>query len=243
MASDLNRGEIVTKAADYLSRSLTAVTKSGSTVESILQEMYEWSQIRLARAYSFPELDEEDTTTADTVDGTAQYSFTTLFGAGARVKEIMSLVVEDGSSSVKLKRVLYRRLRKSVPDPSQLTEGRPNTYTRIGNYIELFPIPDAAYDIHTIRSNFPTRATSDATYSDFEYKDDLLIIGTVVEFLTFYKEFEEAASANSIWKTKLTEALNTIVHPTDWEPEGRAFGSGTVFAGDYWAMPNVRCNL
>ena len=54
MPSDLTRLEIVTKAADYLSRSLTAVSKSGATVQSVLEEMYEWSQLRLSRAYSFP---------------------------------------------------------------------------------------------------------------------------------------------------------------------------------------------
>jgi hypothetical protein len=226
-----------------MGRALNGETKSGATVQSILEEMYEWSQLRLARAYSFMELDVRDTTTADTADGTMIYSFTTLFGAGTRTKDILSIVIEDGTSSNKLRRYLHRDLLKSYPSPESESESKPTCYTRVADDIWLFPVPDDTYDIHTIRSKWPTRATGDASLSDFSYKDDLLIVGTVIEFFNFYQEFKDAEAWNTIWKAKLKEVLSATIHPTDWEPEGRAFNSSVLTPGDFWANPLVMRNI
>ncbi len=237
MASDLTRLQIVTKAADAMGRSLSSTTRSGSTTQSVLEEMYEWSQLRLARAYSFPELDVRDTTTADTVADTKTYSFATLFGASARVKDILSVVIEDGTSSRKLKRLLMREFYHRHPYPEAETSRKPVYYCRVSNSIDFFPVPDAVYDIHTIRSDWPTRATGDSYQSQFEYKDDLLIVGTIVEFFNFFQEFNDAARWNRIWKQKLIESIKPIIHPKDWSPEGRAFNSSVLTPGDFWKDP------
>lgn len=239
MSSDLTRAQITAKAADSMGRSLSATTKSGATVQSILDEMYEWSQLRLARAYSFLELDVRDTTTADTTADTFTYSFTTLFGASARVKDVLSVVIEDGTQSVKLTRWLTRRFRKDVPYPEGESTRKPSIYSRIGNNLELFPVPDATYDIHTIRSKYPARATGNDSYSDLEYKDDLLVVGTIAEFFNFYQEFDDSIKWDAVWKNKLKDVLKAVVHPTDWEPEGRAFNSSVLTPGDFWADPLI----
>lgn len=237
MPSDLTRAQITAKAADAMGRSLSAKTKSGATVQSILDEMYEWSQLRLARAWSFDELDVRDTTTADTTADVMTYSFSTLFGSGARVKDILSVVIEDGTSSVKLIRVLTRKARQRVPYPEGQITGKPVYYNRLGNNLELFPVADATYDIHTIRNDYPTRATGDTYQSQFEFKDDLLIVGTVIEFFNYYQEFSDAEKWDKIWKDKLKEMLDGTVHPTDWEPEGRGFSSAYLAPGDFWSNP------
>lgn len=237
MASDLTRLQIVTKVADSMGRSLTGTNRSGATLQSVLEEMYEWSQLKLARAFMFPEMDVRDTTTADTTTNVMVYSYTTLFGASQRTNDIMSLVIEDGTSSVKLTRWLHRRLLKDFPYPEGESTDKPRVYTRVGSDVWLFPVPNATYDIHSVRSKMPTRAAGDSSYSDYEFKDDLLIIGTIVEFFNYMQEFKDAAKWSVVWKTKLLETLSPIVHPTDWEPEGRAFNSDSVTFGDFWKQP------
>ena len=237
MSSQLTRLQTITNAADAMGVKLTGTTRSGATYQSILEERYEWAKLKLARSYSFPELDVRDTTTADTVSGTFEYSFTTLFGADHNTKEVMAVVIEDGTSSNRLKRYLYRDFYQQYPYPEGKSQNKPTSYVRLGNALQLFPVPDDTYDIHTIRATFDSRATGDDSYSTFENKDDLLILGTQVEFYNFMQEYDDAKNVEREWKNKLKEILKYIVHPTDWDPEGRAFNSGVLSPGDFWTNP------
>lgn len=239
MAADLTRLQVVTKAADAMGRSLTGTTRSSATLQSVLEEMYEWAQLRLARAYKFPEMDVRDTTTADTVADTMIYSYSTLFGATARINDILSIVLEDGTSSRKLTRKLYSEFIQRWPYPEGESTGKSTVYTRVGNNLWFFKVPNNAYDIHSVYSKMPTRATADGDYSEYEYKDDLLIAGTVVEFFSYMQEFTDAAKWNSIWKSKLKETLKPRIAPADWEPEGRAFNSTVLSPGDFWSDPLI----
>ena len=243
MASQLTRLEFVTKTADMLGRSLTGTTRSGATHQSILEEMYEWVQMRIARSFMFPEMDVRDTTTADTVDGTSTYSFTTLFGASARVRDILSIVIEDGTSSNRLKYKVHSNLLKRFPYPEGETERKPVWYTRIGNNLLFFPTPDAAYDIHSVHSKYPTRATGDSSTSDYDYCDDVIINGIAAEYFRHLQEKEEASYFDGQFKLKLTEASEPYIHPTDWEPEGRAFNSAELTPGDFWKDPLQFTNI
>ena len=222
---------------------MSGTAKSGASYSTILNEMYEWSQIRLARAFSFAELDVLDTTTKDTVTSTASYTYATLLGATAQVKEILSIVIEDGLSSRKLVRMLPRDFYRRIPDPSSQSTRKPEYYYVIGTTVYMYPIPDAVYDIHTIYSKMPTRATVDTYLSEFNFKDDLLILGTVLEFWNFYQEYAEAEAIKKIWKDKLKEAVDSVIHPTDWEPEGRAFNSSTLVPGEFWNNPFIMRNM
>ena len=243
MASELTRLETIGKVADSMGRSLTGTVRSGNTLQSLLEEMYEWSKLKLSRAYSFPELDIRDTTTADTVADTFTYSFTTLFGATHRTKDIRAVVIENGTSSVRLTQLLETQLYKEVPYPEGESTNKPNIYVRLGNNLQLFPVPDAAYDIHTIRSEHDSRAASDDSYSTFDFKDDLIVVGTIVEFYNYMQEFRDAKSWDRIWKSKLVEAVKPYAHPDDWSPEGRAFNSSVLSFGDFWNDPLVLGNL
>lgn len=241
MASDLTRLQTVTKAADSIGRDLAGTTRSGATHQSILEEMYEWAKLRIARAYSFPELDVVDTTTADTVADTKTYTYTTLFGAAAatKVKDILSLVIEDGTSSRKVKQLLYREFDKRFPYPEGETTRKPFFYTVFANQVEFIPVPDAVYDIHSRRSIYPTRATGDGSTAEFNNIDDLILVGTIVEYFSYLQEFKDASSWNIVWKAKLKDAVRPYIHPKDWEPEGRAFNSAVLTPGDFWKDPLV----
>lgn len=243
MASDLTRADITKKAADSLGRSLTGAVRSGDTIQTVLDEMYEWSQLRLARAYSFPEMDVHDETTTDTVADTESYTFSTLFGSSARVKDILSIIIEDGTSSRKCTRKLLSSVYRDYPYPSNETTRKPVWYWRIGNSLYFFPTPDAAYDIHSTYSKWPTRASTGSSTSDFEYKDDILIVGTIIEFFNFMQEFDDAKDWDKVWKQKLVEAVKPIAHPKDWSPEGRAFNSSVLTPGDFWTDPLVFRNI
>jgi len=244
MASDLTRLQTVTEVANTMGRSLSSVMRDGSTTfQTILDERYEWAKLRIARAYSFPEMDVEDRTTADTVADTRKYTYSTLFGANARVKDILSVVIEDGTSSCKLTRKLYRRMDKWAPYPDAESTRRPVFYVDFAESVELFPIPDAAYDIHTRRSDYDARASADGDTSTFQNKDDVIVIATVVEAYNFLQEFKDAARWDVVFKNKLIDAVKPHLHPSDREPEGRAFNSAVITPGDFWLDPLVMENI
>jgi len=242
MSAQLTKLETITKAINMTGRELTSTVRSGATHQSILEEMYEFAQLAIARAFMFPELDERDTTTADTTEDTATYSFSTLFGATARVRDILAVIIEDGTSSVRCKRVEFRYLLQKYPYPEGEATNKPTTYTRIGNNLLFFPTPDATYDIHSVRSNFPARKDNDE-YSAYEDKDDLLIVATLAEYFDHLQEKEEATYFRSVFKQKLVASVRPLLHPTDWEPEGRAFDSSVLSPGDFYNNPLVLKNI
>jgi len=242
MSSILTRSEFVTKTADLLGRSLNGTTKSGATHKSILDEMYEWGQMRIAREFSFPEMDVRTTTQADTTAAVMEYSYDTIFGSGVRVKDILSVVIENGTSSSRLKRYLHRDLMKYHPYPEGESSNQPRIYTRVGNTLWLFPVPNDTYDIHTIHSKWPTRASGDSSYSDYDFLDDVIVAATAFEYFNHLQEDEQAAYWDKVFKMKLKETVNSIIHPTDWESEGRAFNSTVLMPGDFWNNPLIISN-
>jgi len=238
MAANLTRLQVITEVANQVGRKLSSTKADRSTTfQSVLEERYEWAQLRIARGYSFRELDSQDKTTADTVNGTSDYSYSTLFGASTLVKDILSFIIEDGTSSIKLIRKLYRQFDKQWPASSEFSNSKPVWYMDFNKTVTLYPEPSAADDIHTRISKWPTRATGDSTKSDFEDKDDLLVIGVTVEAFKTIQEFKDASRWDIDFRSKFKEAVQPFIHPKDWEPEGRAFGSDLVNVGDFWKQP------
>lgn len=243
MASNYTRADFTAKVADMVGRSLAGTSRSGATHQALLDDFYEWAQLRIARNYCFPELDTLDTTTCDTTDSVETYTQATLLGAAARVNQILSIVIEDGTSSCKVTRVLSRDLYKRVPYPAGESTNIPRLYHMIGTTVYFFPIPNNTYDIHTIYSKMPTRATATTSTSDYTNKDDVIIAGMMVEYFNYLQAKEDATYWEAVFKAKITNAVQSIIHPTDWEPEGRAFNSAVLTPGDFWSMPLVFENI
>jgi hypothetical protein len=237
MASILTRVGFCTEVADLVGRSLTATVESGATIGTLLARWYERAQIRIARAYAFPELDVFDTTTADTVASTKTYTYSTLFGASMRVRSILSLTIEDGVNSRKLRYMIPRDFYAQTPYPEIETTQIPTRYTVIGQTVHMFRIPDAAYDIHSMYSKFPTIASGDSSTSDLSNMDDVIIAAMVVEFYNYFQDKTASRYWDGIFKTRLAESASMFLHPRDWEPEGRAYGSAELIPSNFVANP------
>jgi hypothetical protein len=237
MASNYTRAGFTAKVADMVGRSLSGTSRSNVTTQTLLNDIYEWAQLRLSRAYLFPELDVLDTTTCDTTNAVQSYTFTTLFGASARINQVMSVVIEDTLSSVKLKRTLFREMFSRYPYPAGESVRKPVFYYQIATALYFFPVPDVTYDIHIVYSKMPTRATGDSSYSDYTDKDDVIIAAMMIEYFNYLQEKEESTYWEAVYKNKIKEAVQSIIIPTDWEPEGRAFNSSVLTPGDFWKSP------
>lgn len=215
MPSDLNRGQIVTEACDIVGKSVSGAAVSGATLQSRVQTYFNWAQTRIARYHSFHELNTY-TDSASFTSGTKRYTFTTL--GLTRPKDIGSIILLDTYNSRRLVRWNRVKFEKKVPRPENYSNQRPRIYTRLGNAIEVFYIPDATYTARIVYPQWPTALSSDASFSDFENKDQLLVFATVMETYLALEEYQDAA----VWLPKVMGLLNDAKlaeGDIDWEPQ------------------------
>jgi hypothetical protein len=239
MASTTTRGQFITRVLDACGRPLTGTTLSGVTYPTLLASHYKIVLMRIARAYSFPEMDTYVEGVGGILAGQKVYSFADICGLGERVKDILTLVVSDGLDSRKLKRVTEREYYKRSPSPESESENKPTIYCRIGDNLHLFPIPSSDLPINVCFSRYPADALDDSSVPEFEYKDDVIHAGMMSEFLNHLQENREASRWNGVFMEGLTAAVKTVAHPTDWEVEGRGYGGAEGLKGEYWNNPFI----
>lgn len=116
-----------------------------------------------------------DTTTAHTADGTKSYHLTSTW-ALTRPKDIHSIRLISGSESRKLTYVPHADVDRIIPYPEQNSEGKSLWYTTFGEYAELFPIPDAIYDLSIRYSRWPALLTAGTDYIPYGEEWDLTIV-------------------------------------------------------------------
>jgi len=233
---DLTRDQLVTEICDIVGKSVSGLGTSGTLLSTRVGTYYlNWSQRRIARYYSFHELD-VITTTPVTAADTKTYTFSTL--GLTRPKDIHSIILVDSANSRRLKRWSYKKFDKRIPDPTTYSTGRPSIYIRYGNQIELFRIPDAVYSMTIRYPQFPTPFTTGSQTSDFENKDELLITAGVMETYLALEEYTDAA----VWYQRtlgmLKDAVMSDSNDVDWEPDGEPFNSDqNVDIGQPWISP------
>ena len=218
MASDLTRLQFVTEACDIVGKSLSGAGVSGASLQSRVNTYFNWAQQRIARFYSFHELTTY-TESAVTVSGTKRYTFTTL--GLTRPKDIGSIILLDTQNSRRLVRWNRVKFEKKIPRPENFSNQRPRIYTRLGDAIELFYIPDDAYTMRIVYPQWPTPLTSDGSYSDFSNKDQLLVAATVLETYLALEEYADVA----VWLPKVMGLLTDAMKAegdSDWEPQAEA---------------------
>ena len=238
MPSDLTRGQIVTEACDAVGKSVSGLSVSGASLQTRVNTYFNWAQQRIARFYSFHELTTY-TEAATLTTGVKYYPLTT--GTNnlglTRPKDIGSIILLDTYNSRRLIRWNRVKFEKKVPRPENYTNQRPRLYTRLGNAIEVFYIPDATYSLRIVYPQWPTALSSDAQTSDFENKDQLLVAATILET---YLALEEYADA-SIWLPKVMGLLTDAVKAegdSDWEPMAEHINiSMQESSGSPWTDP------
>ncbi len=191
-----------------------------------------WSKDYIADLHTYEEMRKADNTLR-TADGDNTLSWPT------RMKDLYSLKLVDGSNSRKLTYVNPRHFDDVIPRSATYSENRPAWYVDYGSNFELFPIPNAIYNMTARFSQYPIDFATDASECELLRKDALITaVATVFGFWTL-REVEDAAYWGSQLVPPLYEASLTSDHSAeDWVPVARGFGGGTsVVAGNWWESP------
>lgn len=234
----LTRDAFVTEICDTVGKSVSASAVSGATLQTRVRNYLNWSQKRIARYYSFHELNKYIETAA-TVDGTRRYPMitgTSNLGL-TRPKDISSVKLIDGHNSRTLTRWSQRKFDRMIPYPTNYAEARPQIYVRWGSDLELFRIPDDAYTLHIRYPQWATDLSTGSQTSDFENKDQLLITGGILETYLALEEYEDA----EVWYARFLGQLKDAVvaeGDVDWEPQAEGFSAMVGYdSGAPWLDP------
>lgn len=233
----MTRIEAVTMICDAVGKRVSALSPSGSLLEDRVITFLNWAQVRIARFFDFPELSVLATTSTLIAD-TKRYpisSGTNDLGL-ERVKTIRSIRLIDGANSRKLDYWLYRKFDHHYPHPENYSSERPSIYTRDGNFLEFFKIPNNTYSLSIRYTQYPHELTSNAQVSDFLNKDQVLVTAGIFETYFALEEYNDA----KIWYARLVGQLKDAVRAEgepDWEPEAEPFGLPSYRSGTPWIDP------
>jgi len=190
-----------------------------------------WAQGYLADLHTYEEMRVKDTSLS-TVDGDNSLAWPT------RMKDLYSATVQDGARSRKLTYVNARNFDTVVPRSAIYSENLPEWYVDFGSEFELFPIPDAVYNVPMRISQHPADIAA-GTSSALLRKDALLCaMATVFGFYSL-REIEDAAYWGGEIVPVLFQASLTGDHSAeDWTPVARGFGTPTLsLTGEWWTNP------
>lgn len=191
-----------------------------------------WAQDYLSDLHTYEEMRQTDVSLS-TADGDNSLAWPT------RMKDLYSATVQDGSRSRKLIYVIARNFDTIVPRVATYSEGLPEWYVDFGSTFELFPIPDAVYNVPMRISRYPAPLAGVGA-SSLLRKDALICaMATVFGFYSL-REIEDAAYWGGEIVPALYEASLTGDHSAeDWTPVARGFNSGaqTSLSGQWWLNP------
>lgn len=237
----MSRVQLVTEICDIVGKGSGATAVSGGLLRDRVVNYLNWGQRRIANHYSFYEL-QQTSETAATVDGVKTYpieSGDNNLGL-SRASSLNSIRLIDGENSRKLDFWHYRKFDKWYARPENFAEGRPSIYTRWGNNLILFKIPDAVYSLYIRYGQYAQNLTSDGQYHDFgEDKDQLVLTAGVLETYLALEEYTDAKVWFELFMGRLTDAVKAD-GDEDWEPEAEPHGGGPGYqSGEPWIDPFV----
>lgn len=178
-----------------------------------------------------------DTTNAVTVASQKLYHLETDLLL-VRPKDIYSIRLMDDEESRKLTYVPFRELDERIPYTEQSGEGKPKWYTRRGEYIELYLIPDAAYDLYVMHSQWPAVLVDDTDLTPYPNIDHVIVslainianeiqIGQITEWETIASRLLGLSSGEHA--TRPDEML--VAQP---------FTTKAPMPGEYWNNPWIK---
>lgn len=238
MAGTMTRDQMVTEICDTVGKSEAASSVSGATLQTRVQTYLNWAQKRIARFYSFHELNKEITTAATVADvKTYPMSAGTNNLGLIRPKDIASIRLIDSENSRTLTRWSYRKFDRTFPRPENYTTGRPSVYCRWGDNIIMYRIPNDAYTLHIKYPQWATDFSTGTQTSDYSNKDQLIVTAGVMETYLALEEYADVA----IWYPKFLGQLKDAVRAEgdiDWEPQAEPHGEGLEYkSGSPWLDP------
>lgn len=142
-------------------------------------------------------------------------------------------------SSRKLIEKPWRLFNRMWPQPEILARGYPMFYTQWNQSLVLYPVPQMLFNVNMWITTFPrpfTWAQAQA-YSDFNWKDDILI-DLAVEYL--WRSYGRNDKADE-YLVRSKAALITAVRQDTDRPDMDVSSDPSAFSlGPYWLDPFVR---
>ncbi|MBU2052504.1 hypothetical protein KKH13_04845 [Patescibacteria group bacterium] len=234
----LTRIQIVTEICDIVGKNLPATAPSGALLQNRVVNYLNWGQRRVAKHHSFFNLQSIQSAAA-TVASLKTYPLATgTSNLGlTNVARINTVKLMDSENSRKLDYWLYRKFDKWYPRPENYSTGRPKIYTRWGNSVLLFNIPDAVYTLEIRYGVFPTSLTTDGQYHDFgEDMDELIVTVGVMETYLALQQYTDAKIWYELFRGQLEDAVRAE-DEMDWEPDAEPMGSPGYDSGTPWNDP------
>jgi len=226
----LTRSELVTEVSAFFADRDDISTARYITWLNIAQQ-------RIARVHNFEELEGLNTSLSTSYTGTpADDKFVTL---PSTVRKIHDIRLIDGSESRKLQGFLYKEFDKRIPYPEKYATGKPSIYTKWAGKLELWKIPDAAYDLDIRITAWPTafNASSDVA-SDLDEKDDALIMLAVSWGYLSLRNMEDANKFWAIYKNMLNDIVGEDIEQPSIELVGDTMDEAGI-PSQYWKDPFV----
>ena len=224
---------LVTRAVDNVSRLSTSTSNSGATLSDKCIDYLNDVMVRMSRRHDFRELYKRYTasTTADQKTYILPSSY----------KDILVLVLRDGSNSRKLISVSPHLFNKRIPYPENESTGLPTWYIQYGDEFDLFKIPDTAYTMYIRTTQWPTKITAITDLIDYKTdKDELIVAGMTAKLFDYLQMYEDGAVWESKFLMQLKEAILIDEALPDYDPVGLGFGADTsTLPGDYWNNPLI----
>jgi hypothetical protein len=224
---------------DLISEVRENVKRTTAGVSDIrIMRWLNWSQDYLADIHVYQEMKSRSTATS-----TVAHANSILFPT--TMQHLYDMTVIDGSRSRKLTYVTFKEFDAVVPKTDAFAEGLPQWYVDYGSYFELFPIPNAVYNLPMRISSFPTAFVSPVTAptqeSNFLRKDALLVAMATTFGLYTLREIEYAAYwANNNVSMLYQASISGERDSSDWTPVARGFGDSHARVGmgaGWWTTP------
>ncbi len=229
----------------------TALGNRSDHTDAFLEENINLSQMRIARLNQWEELERVfDNTLAITADPRSDKQFTlpdasnTDTNVDIRDAYSFRLITNDGKS----KKLIFRTPRQFDelhPEPEYFARDTPSIYTKYGNTIEMYPVPDTAYPVRVRATIWPTTLTDANPTSLLDRKDDLIISLTTAWLFYLQRNPEEAGRWLRVFKDDLLAALKeqSEIPDLDVLSDFEAAIKHGRNTGEWWNDPFVRDNL
>lgn len=223
----MDREDFVDEVRENIKRDSDGVS------DARIQRWVNWAKDYLADLHTYEEMRVKITSISTTASDNS-LSWPT------RMKDLYSATVQDGARSRKLTYVKARDFDRVIPRTAIYSENIPDWYVDYGSSFELFPIPDAEYNVPMRISQYPPDLVEDAECALLRKDALLCAIATTFGFWSL-REIEDASYWGGEIVVPLYEASLTGDHSAeDWSPVARGFGGASaVITGNWWENPFV----
>ena len=154
----------------------SVIGNTDSTVATQITNWLNWAVLQMSRRHDWTDLISLNTSSYDTVAGTATVSLATT------VKKIYDIRYVDTADDSRSRQLIYRPAwvaNRLTPYPPGDAQNTPLYYWRIGRTLYLYPIPDEAKDLYMTIHSWPTAMSAGTDEPSITNVDDAIVAGAV----------------------------------------------------------------